>query len=307
MERVSTDVVLVIGSSTLRAMNLIQDPRIRSCIKPASTVSCFINPNHVVTLAVKRFLKQYTCGSYNILGCLIYFGNSSQYVEGAGMMAAYELMFEQHDKNEKMDYKPVVERADKGVQAMLLMLRKYLNKAQPISMMLPLPASYTDPELLPYMRKYRSLPVDGVKYERLVRTLVGRMGGDMWCPMRHINQRMCKRVASETGPIKCFDLWQELTNGKPVVQGQRAVLDAYSNTDALDISCHLNFEAVLPLMLRRFSEQTGLLFKYDLEALRLSRAIYQAERDSRPHKQPTFQSYVPHYGAPIRFISGGLL
>ena len=307
MERVSTDVILVIGSSTLRAMELIQDPRIRSCIKPASTVSCFSYPNHVVTLSVERFLKQYTSDSYNVLGCLVYFGNSSQYIEGAGMMAAYELMFEQHDKNEKLSYKPVVERADKGVQAMVLMLRKYLDKAQPISVMLPLPASYTDTDLILYMRKYRSLPVDYVKYERLVSTLVGRMNGDMWCPMRHINQRMCKRVASETGPIKCFDLWQELTDGKPVVQGQRAVLDAYSNTDALDISCHLNFEALLPLMLRRFSEQTGLLFKYDLEALRLSRAIYQTERNGRPHKQPHFQSYVLDYSAPIKFVSGGML
>jgi hypothetical protein len=310
MQTEQQDIILVIGSSTMRAMELIQDPRIRTCIKPASTFSCFNNPEHLVTIAVGRFLQHYTSDdSCRIIACLVYFGHHSRYDEGAGIMAAYTQMFTQLGNGKSPCYRSVVDCAGEGVVAMCSMLRTFLNKSQPISLMCPLPASYSDTELVEYMLKYKVIPTDTGSYMEWVVALVRRMGGDMWRPMQHINRRVRKRVVADTDNIKCFDLWTELTGNRAVVQGQMAVLDIYSNTSGIDISCHLNYEALLPLMLRRFSEQTAVKFEFDTDELENSRASYELERANRPHKQPDFQANkrLKTCAGPIKFVSGGML
>jgi hypothetical protein len=310
IETYREDVILVIGSSTMRAMELIQDPRIRTCIKSASTFSCFNNPKHLVTIAIGRFLQHYTSDdSYRILACLVYFGHHSRYDEGAGLMAAYTQMFTQLGNDKSPCYRSVVECAGEGVVAMCSLLRKYLTKSQPISLMCPLPASYSDTELVDYMLKYNVIPTDAGSYREWVVTLVRRMGGNMWLPMQNINRHIRKRVTNHTDNIQCFDLWIELTGNRAVVQGQLAVLDVYSNTSGKDISCHLNYEALLPLMLRQFSKQTVVCFNYNLDELKCSRESYEIERGNRPHKQPGFQAKtcLKTPMRPIRFVSGGML
>jgi hypothetical protein len=304
------EIILVIGSSTMRALELIQDPRIRTCIKPATTYACFSDPTHPVTTSIEQFLRKYTSQDhYNVLACLVYFGNSSRYPDGSGLMAVYAHMFEQLRTNKNTCYKPVVDRAGAGVAALIVMIRKYLHKSKPVSLMHPLPSSYSDKELVPYMLKYKMIPADDEQHRGWVDKLVRRMNGNMWTPMHHINRRISKVVSHEASSCHSFDVWAEITGGQTVVQGQRVVLDAYSNTDTSDISCHLNFEALLPVMLRLFSEQTSVKFKFNLKELKRSRELYEVERGNRPHKQPDFQAQkcMKTSVTPIAFVSGGML
>jgi len=308
------EIILVIGSSTLRAMELIQDPRIRTCIKPGCNVACFNNPDNLTTIGVGRFLQRYTTDdSYKIIACLVYFGNHSRHGEDAGLMNVYTQMFTQLEKGMDPCYRSVIDSAGEGVMAMGLMLRKYLTKSQPISLMCPLPASYSDAELIEYMLKYGVIPTDTgsglVPQREWVVTLVRLMNGNMWTPMQHINRRMRKRLANSTYNIKSFDLWTELTGNRPVVQGQLAVLDVYSNVSGAGVSCHLNYEAMLPMMLHQFSKQTAVCFDCNLDELKHSRESYQLERQNRPHNQPEFEAKtcLDTRKRPIRFISGGML
>jgi hypothetical protein len=313
METNREDIILVIGSSTMRAMELIQDPRIRTCIKSASTFACFNDLNNLVTISVDRFLRRYTSDdSYRVIACLVYFGHHSKHGDGAGLMAVYNQMFTQLENGASPCYKSVVHRCGEGVVAMCLMLRKYLTKSQPISLMCPLPASYSDTYLVDYMLKYNVIPTDAGSCREWAVTLVRQMGGNMWLPMQHINNHVRKCVAKHTDDnIQCFDLWTELTGNRAVIQGQMAVLDVYSNTAITgnDISCHLNYEALIPLMLRQFSKQTAVCLNCNIDQLNSSRASYEIERRKRPHKQPDFKTKkcLKTHMEPIRFMSGGML
>jgi hypothetical protein len=308
------EIILVIGSSTLRAMELIQDPRIRTCIKPGCNLACFNNPDNLITIGVRRFLQRYaTDDSYKIIACLVYFGNHSRHGEDGGLMNAYTQMFTQLENGSNPCYRSVIDAAGEGVLAMGKMLRKYLSKSQPISLMCPLPASYSDTELVEYMMKYGVIPSDNgsglLHYRKLVTTLVRRMNGDMWTPMKHINKRICKRLTNSTYNINSFDLWTEVTGNRPVVQGKHAVMEVYNNVCGKDISCHLNYEALIPLILRQFSKLTAVNIDCNLDALKCSRESYEMERQNRPFKRldievkPCLQTHK----RPIQFISGGML
>jgi len=308
------EIILVIGSSTVRAMELLEDPRIRTCIKSGCNLACFNNPENLVTIGIGRFLQRYTTDdSYKIIGCLVYFGNHSRHGEDAGLMNAYTQMFIQLENGLDPCYKSVIDAAGEGVMAMGKMLRKYLNKSQPISLMLPLPASYSDTELVDYMMKYKCITTDDtndlLKYKKMVIMLVRRMNGNLWLPMQHINRRIRKRLSSSTYNIKSFDLWAELTGNRPVVQGKVAVKQKYNNVTGNDISCHLNYEALIPLIVRQFSKQTAVCFEYNLDKLKCSRESYVSERNNRVHKQPDFESKTCSDKSlgPIKFIFGGML